>query len=137
MRDCELVMESRRDTETIPGLIREAIEEAREWIKSEIALARAQIAKGAGDYASAGVAWAIAGVLVLLGLGYLGFALILLLSPYFGPAAAAALVAFGMFLAALAAFLFGRAKFMRAKLVTPRLERALGTADHARERDAR
>jgi hypothetical protein len=137
MGHSELIMESPRDTESIPGLIREAIEEGREWIRSEIALARAQVAKAAGDYASAAIAWVLAAVFVLLGLVYLGFALILFLSPYLGPAAAAAVVAFGMLIAALAAFLYGRAKFLRAKLVPPRLERALGPLDHGRERDLR
>jgi len=135
MRESGFIMASPRDTESIPGLIREAIEEARGWIKSEIALARAQIAKAAGDYASAAVAWGVAAVLVVLGLVYLGFALILLLSPYLGPAASAAVVAFGMLIAALAAFLYGRAKFLQARLVPRRLERALSTADQGRERD--
>jgi len=137
MRESGFIMESPRDTESIPGLIREAIEEARDWVKSEIALARAQIAKAAGEYASAAVAWGIAAVLVVLGIVYLGFALILLLSPYLGAAGAAAFVALGMLIGALAAFLYGRAKFLRARVVPRRLERALSTADRGRERDIR
>jgi len=108
-----IMTETPRDPDSIPGLVRDAIEDAREWVKSEIALARAEIVKTAEDYATVAVAWAIAAVLVLLGLVYLGFAVILLLSPYLGAAAAAAVVASAMLLAALAAFLYGRAKFMR------------------------
>jgi len=128
-----LMTETPRNPDSIPGLIRDAIEDAREWVKSEIALARAEVVKAAEDYAAVAVAWAVAAVLVLLGLVYLGFAVILLLSPYLGAAGAAAVVALAMLLAALAAFLYGRAKFLRARPVPARLERALQPS-HLRRR---
>ena len=56
---------------------------------------------------------------------YLGFALVLLLSPYIGNVAAALAVGLAMFVAAVAAFLYGRARFLSARIVPPRLARLL------------
>src|ERR671925_2009118 len=107
------MMSDPRAGESIADLIREAIGEAKDWLKAEVELARAEFTKTLGDYASAGVAWGLAALLALLGLVYLALALVILLSPYLGDSGAAAAVGLILLAAAAAAFLYGRAKFLR------------------------
>lgn len=119
-------MVDRSAGEGIPELIREAIREAREWLSAEFEVARAQIVEAVGNYASAAIACATAALLAFLGLIYVGFALILVLSSYMGAPAAALTVGGGLLVAALAAFFYGRAKFQTARIVPRRLIELLG-----------
>jgi hypothetical protein len=125
-----------RASESISDLIREAIGEAKDWLRAEVALARAQASQSLGEFAGAAIAWALAALFALLALVYLGFALVLLLSPYIGDAAAAAAVGMGLLVAAVAAFLYGRAKYLRARIVPPRLAQLLAE-DNSSNRRAR
>jgi hypothetical protein len=122
--------------EGIPELIREAIREARDWLSAEIEVARAQIVEAVGNYASAAIACAMAALLAFLGLIYLGFALILVLSDYVGAPAAALTVGGILLIAALAAFFYGRAKFRTARIVPRRLIELLGQERSRRNRRA-
>jgi Putative Actinobacterial Holin-X, holin superfamily III len=125
MRQPGDIMADPRAGESISDLIREAIGEVKDWVRAEIELARAQVLNAVGEYAAAAVAWVLAALFALLALIYLGFALVLLLSPYIGNVAAALAVGLAMLVAAVAAFLYGRARFLSARIVPPRLARLL------------
>src|SRR5205085_4934198 len=103
--------------EGIADLLREAIRDAREWFKAEIDLVRAQVLTAVGQYATAAVAWVAAAILALLALIYLGFAAVLVLSPYLGEAGAALAVGLILLAAAIGAFFYGRAKFLNANII--------------------
>jgi hypothetical protein len=119
------IMAEPRANESLAELIRDAIGDAKDWLRAEIALIRAQFIEALGSYAGAAIAWAAAGVLALLALVYLGFALALALTPYLGDAGAALAVGLIFLCAAVAAFFYGRTKFRQAKIVPPRLSEAL------------
>jgi hypothetical protein len=128
------MMADRRPSESITDLIREAIQEAKDWLIAEVALARAQISKTLGEYASAAIAWALAALFALLALIYLGLALVLVLTPYIGEIGAAAAVGSALLVAAAAAFLYGRAKFLRAKSLQPRMGQILAQGKSGKRR---
>jgi hypothetical protein len=106
---------------SIPDLIREAIDETRDWLKAEIALLRAQILDTLEGYATAALAAVVAVVLALTAFIYLAYAVVLLLTPYLGAPGAAAVVGGALLLAAVAASLYGRARFMRTRIVPARI----------------
>jgi hypothetical protein len=114
-----------RARESISDLVREAIQDAKEWFRAEIALIRAQIFEALGEYATAAIAWVVAAIFALLALIYLGLALVLLLRPYLGDAGAAFVVGLALLIIAAGAFLYGRAKFLSAKIVPPRISQTL------------
>jgi hypothetical protein len=123
-----------RANESLADLIRDAIGEAKDWLRAEIKLVRQQFVEALGAYASAAIAGALAAVFALLALVYLGFALALVLSPYLGDAGAALAVGLLLLCAALGAFLYGRAKFLRARIVPPRLTQARAERNPAKRK---
>jgi hypothetical protein len=123
------VMADPRANASIAEIIRGAIEEAKDWLKAEFALARAQLSESLGNYANALIAWGSAALLVLLALVFLGFGFVLLLAPYVGDTAAVFIVGLALLVAAAAAFLYGRAQFQRANAVPSRIARALSQDD--------
>ena len=122
-----------RTRPNIPDLVREAIADARDWLKAEIELVRAQISDAAGKYAAAAIAMALAAVLVLVGLIYVTFAIMLLLVPYLGNGGAALAVGGALLIAAFAAGLYARAMYQRAKFVPPHISQALSEHHRAEE----
>ena len=126
-------MASPRTRQSIPDLVREAIADARDWLKAEIELVRAQISDAVGKYANAAIAFGLAAILALVGLIFIILAIMLVLAPYLGNIGAALAVGGGLLIAALAATLYARAIYQQAKLVPPHISRALAEHDSARE----
>jgi hypothetical protein len=113
----------------IPDLIREAIDETRDWIKAEIALLRSQVSDTLAKYAIAALAWVLAAVLALIAFFYLAYAVMLLLSPYIGEVFAALAVGSTLLAAAVVASFYGRAKFLSARVMPGWIAQALAEGD--------
>jgi hypothetical protein len=121
---------------SIPALIREVIDETRDWLKAEIALLRAQVSDTLARYAAAVFAWMLAAVLTLTALIYLTHAAMLLLSSFIGETGAALAVGSTLLGAAVVACLYGRAKFLHAGIVPVRIAQALGEDAPGKKRAA-
>jgi len=114
-----------RTNESIPGLIREAIGEAVDWLKAEVALFRAQAKDAAEKYMFAAVACVSALVFALLAVSYLLYAAMLALIPYLGPIGAPLAIAAALLVTAVGLGLYGRSLILRARVLPPRVSRAL------------
>jgi Putative Actinobacterial Holin-X, holin superfamily III len=106
---------------SLPDLIREAIGETRDWVKAEIALLHARVSAALAKYAIAAFACMLAAMLTLIAFIYLAYAVMLLLRPYLGEAGAALAAGGTLLVAAVVAWLFGRAKFLGARTVPARM----------------
>jgi hypothetical protein len=126
-------MAAARKRESIPDLVREAISDTRDWLKAEIELFRAQISDATGKYATTAIALAFAAILALVGLIYLAYATMLVLTPYFGNSGAALAVGGVLVIGAFIVSLYARATYRRAKFVPPRISKAL--AEHGPSRE--
>jgi len=114
-----------RTNESIPGLIRDAIAEAADWLKAEVALFRAQAKYAAEKYMFAAAACVSALVFALLAVSYLLYAVMLALVPYLGPIGAPLAIAAVLLVIAAGLGLYGRSLIMQARILPPRVSRAL------------
>jgi hypothetical protein len=126
-------MAGARKRESIPDLVREAISDGRDWLKAEIDLFRAQLSDAAGKYTNAAIALAVAAILGFAGLMYLALAAMLTLAPYLGNAGSALVVGGALIVIALAASLYARMMYRRARVVPPRVMQALAERTPTRE----